>query len=91
MFATMTQVRTYDGIDREEAVLLAQGELMFRGKQKQYRFDQPEILREDSDRWVLQFHPLVPTFSDRHKVPIMQVTVDKTNGKVRAREVWPEL
>ena len=91
MFKSMTQVRTFDGIDRQEAILLAQSELVFRGRQNDFRFDRPKVLREDSDRWIIRFQPLAKAPAESKPNPLMQISVDKSNGEVRSREVWPQM
>ena len=87
----LTEVRKYDGIDRAEAITLAQSEMIYRGRDEAYRLDQPQIEEIGKELWVVRFHPVVHTLQERNKFPISQITIDRQDGQVRFKDVWQEL
>ena len=89
--ATLREVRKYDGLDRAEAITLAQSEMIYRGRDEAYRLDQPQIEEIGKELWVVRFHPVFHTLQERNKFPISQITIDRQDGQVRFKDIWREL
>ena len=86
MGAYLSRVTKYDGIDRSEALILAQSQLIFLGRERDYWFEEPEITGEDNDFWYVRFSPINRTLEQViHRTPIL-VTIRKANGDV----AWSE-
>ncbi len=86
----LTEVSKYDGIDRAEAITLAQSEMVYRGREAAYRLDQPQIEEVGMALWVVRFHPIVRTLKDRRKFPVSEVAINRQNGQLHFQDVWRE-
>jgi hypothetical protein len=58
MRSYFSQVTRYDGIDANEALLIAQSEMIFRGLDQSYVLGQPQQEKIDSAHWGVRFYPI---------------------------------
>ena len=78
-----TQIKKYDGIDQREALLLAQSQLKFEGRDKEYHIDHPQFISHDEEHWLVEFPPVDKTFAEaRRSSPILFI-IDKKTGACR--------
>jgi hypothetical protein len=77
----LSKVVKYDGINYEEAVILAQSQLVFRDKEKEFRYDRPELAFPDETFWVIQFPPINTTLAELISRPNALIWVRKDNGE----------
>ena len=74
-------VTKYDGIDDEEAVVLAQSELLFRNLEKRYQVAKPKITALTDHQVIVSF-PGVNSQLETKLPPGIQVLVGRASGKV---------
>ena len=79
----LSTVTRHDGIEFEEAVLIAQSEMIFRGKAKNYHLDKPMVEFVNSQTWGLRFYPVNESYRDAVKNVSILISVEKQKGKVR--------
>ena len=63
MSSYLSKISKSDGIDQEEAILIAQSEIIFRGLQKKYYLDDPIYQGIDQHYWTIKFRPVTKTLS----------------------------
>ncbi len=85
MQAYLSGIEKFDGINEKEAILLAQSQLVFLGKESQYYKDNPQVL-EDQETWEIQFLPITRTLGEVLSTPVIFVFIDKKNGEI----LWQE-
>jgi len=83
MDAYLSGVKKSDGINQQEAVLLAQSQLIFRGDDKRFYIDKPEITLEDERSWRIRFYSLNKTWAEVSASSNVLILVDKKNGNTR--------
>ena len=81
-----TKIIKYDGINEQEAVLLAQSQVRFQGDEKRYYIDHPEIVPYDEEHWFVRFPPVNKTLAQVGTNPALLVTIDKKTGAVRSQK-----
>lgn len=81
MKAYLSEVTKYDGIDVNEAVILAQSEMIFHGLDKDYYLDTPQLEPTDRDHWGVRFYPINRNPRDVITNPSVLVVVDRKDGK----------
>jgi len=86
MDAFLSGVQKSDGIDQPEAILLAQSQLIFRGADKKFYMDRPEVALADERHWVVRFHPINKTLAEVSSSANVLIVVDKNNGNTRWQE-----
>ncbi len=86
MDAYLSGVQKSDGIDQPEAILLAQSQLIFRGADKKFYMDRPEIALADERHWVVRFYPINKTLAEVSSSANVLIVVDKNNGNTRWQE-----
>lgn len=82
MHAYQFKIEKFDGISQEEAVVIAQSEVIFRGYDKDYYFTKPNLKKLDDTSWAVEFYPVNKTFIDSISKPKLLITVGKTDGKL---------
>lgn len=82
----LRDVQKYDGINEEEAVLLAKNEILFRGYEKSFDVNAPEIFFEDNQLWGIRFRPGNKTMSDILSGREIDIFVRKDDGRVNVRK-----
>lgn len=85
MKSYLSQVKKSDGIDRQEAVILGQSQIVFRGYDQEYLLGNPEFIKESDRQYVLKFYPKIKTFAERRGYPPILVWVEKNDGQTRLR------
>ena len=81
MHEYLYNIAKFDGITKEEAVVIAQSQLIFRGQDKQYALTKPQLVMEDNDKWEFRFVPTERTLADgAQRTPVL-VDVDKGDGQ----------
>jgi len=86
MDAFLSGVQKSDGIDQSEAILLAQSQLIFRGADKKFYMDKPEVTQVDERHWVVRFYPINKTLAEVRTSTNVLIVVDKNNGNTRWQE-----
>lgn len=79
----LSGVTKYDGIDENEAVLIAKSELLFRGDEKNYYFDRPHVEAVGENAWQVWFEPVNKTLQEALESQGAVVTIDRKNGAVK--------
>ena len=79
----LSNITKYDGIDRQEAITLAQSHLIFHGQENDYYFDIPQILFEDEEGWGIRFYPITQKGTGTTLTPSVLITVNKKDGRIR--------
>lgn len=79
MRAYLSNVNKQDGISREEGVLIAQSELIFRGYEDQYDIGDPELIEDNAERFSYRFSALE---QNAPRGPEVIVRVRKKDGLV---------
>lgn len=82
MHAYQFKVEKFDGISADEAVVIAQSEVIFRGYDKEYYITKPNLKKLDDTSWAVEFYPVNKTFIDSISKPKLLITVEKTDGKL---------
>lgn len=82
MHAYQFGIEKVDGISPEEAVVIAQSEVIFRGYDKEYYLTKPHLKKLDDSSWAVEFYPVNKTFIDSISKPKLLITVGKTDGKL---------
>jgi len=81
MKAYLTQIDKTDGIDQNEALLLAKSHLIFHGKETNYDLNKPTISSEP-ENWVLIFPPIHKTLGELLSSTELIIRVDKKDGRI---------
>lgn len=79
----LSGVTKYDGIDENEAVLIAKSELLFRGDEKNYYFDRPHVEAVGENTWQVWFEPVNKTLQEALESRGAVVTIDRKTGAVK--------
>ena len=82
----LSQIERNDGINRQEAVLLARSELIFRGYDKQYSLSRPLIEHYDEENYLIQFFSSNKTLGQMIVGAAVSILVNKTTGDVYLEE-----
>lgn len=77
----LTHVDKSDGIDQDEALLLARSQIIFRGKDTRYDINKPLISSED-EAWALTFSPINKTLGELLSAADLVIRVDKKDGRI---------
>jgi hypothetical protein len=77
------RVNPDDGVSRQEALLIAQHEVVLKEFYDDYRFADPWIVSEDTDQWTVR---IPAKFSLTHETSNYFVCVNKTSGKITCSE-----
>jgi len=85
MDAYLSKVVKFDGIDQEEALILAKSQLFFQGRARDFDVDHPQWLPDDTC-WVLSFKAVRRTLADVIADKAIVIMVDKQNGTVIVEE-----
>ncbi len=85
MDAYLSKVVKFDGIDKEEALILARSQLFFQGRARDFDVDHPQWLSDDT-YWVLSFKAVRRTLADVIANRAIVIMVDKQNGTVIVEE-----
>jgi hypothetical protein len=80
--AYLSEITRYDGITLQEARIIAQSEIIFRGYGDIYYLQQPQVKFEDDRHFVFAFTPIVKTLEETVPRPERLVRVDKKSGAV---------
>lgn len=83
MHAYQFAVSKGDGVDADEAKVIAQSEVIFRGYEQEYYFTRPRLHDTDPDKWTVEFYPVTKTFQEARVKPRVRVTIDKEDGKLK--------
>ncbi len=83
MDAYLTKIQKYDGIDEAEAILLAQSQLIFRGVDRKYYIEHPEIFGGGDKIWEVKFFPVNKTLAQASANQPLVIAVNKKDGNVR--------
>ncbi len=79
----LSQVNTHDGVNRKEAILLAQSQVVFRGYDQHYYLDRPKLAFEKPDRYGIKFYPRHKTMNVNEQYPTILVVIKKSDGEAR--------
>lgn len=82
MHAYQFKVSKRDGVDEDEAIIIAQSEIIFRGFEDDYYFTKPRLIMMDKESWGVEFYPISKTFREARTKPRIQISVNKANGKL---------
>lgn len=82
MHAYQFTISKRDGIDQEEAKIIAQSEVIFRGYDTTYYFTRPRIYAESPEIWAVEFFPVSKTFRDARNNPRIRITINKADGQL---------
>lgn len=82
MSSYLSDVSKYNGIDRKEAIILAQSELYFHELKDEYYVDRAFVRYENEDVFAISFPPVRMTLQDSFETEPIMFYVDKKNGKV---------
>ena len=85
MDAYLSQVAKYDGINREEAIVLAQSQVIFRGREREFVLEEPQVT-SSPELWTVTFIPVNRTLVDILSRPEIKIHIRKANGEV----IWQE-
>lgn len=77
----LTQIDKSDGIDQDEALLLARSQIIFRGKDARYDLDKPRLSSE-KDEWVLTFSPVNKTLGEVISSTDLIIRISKRDGRI---------
>lgn len=83
MHAYQFSVSKKDGVNEEEAKVIAQSEVIFRGFENDYYFTRPRIHDVKPNKWTVEFYPITKTFREARVKPRVRVTVDKEDGHIK--------
>lgn len=83
MHAYQFSVSKKDGVNREEARIIAQSEVIFRGYENDYYFTRPRLYPDTADQWTVEFYPVTKTFQEARVKPRVRVTIDKDDGQLK--------
>ena len=83
MDAYLSKIQKYDGINQDEAILLAQSQLIFHGTEKKYYLDKPEVVWENAKHWGIKFYPINKTLAEASIHAPLVIDVDKKDGSVK--------
>ncbi|MCA9392683.1 MAG: hypothetical protein KC900_00645 [Candidatus Omnitrophica bacterium] len=83
MHAYQFAVSKGDGVDEDEAKVIAQSEVIFRGYENDYYFTRPRLHDLDPGKWTVEFYPVTKTFREARVKPRVRVTIDKDDGKLK--------
>ena len=86
MDSYLSGVVRFDGIDREEALILAQSQMVFRGRNHEFDLNTPQWFPDDETYWVLSFKSVRRTLADVIAKKAVVIFVDKRNGTVIVEE-----
>jgi len=81
----LTTIQKADGINKEEALLLAQNELIFRGYDRSFAVNKPEIFFDDSQVWGIRFFSSNKTMADMLSGRVVDVFIRKDDGRLNVR------
>ena len=81
-------VHKTDGINKKEAILLAQSQIIFLGYEHDYNYAKIEILKEDKNEWVFKFYPIGKTLQESTNKPNFLVSVRKKEGEVTWKDEY---
>ncbi len=82
MKSYLSSVSKYNGIDEEEAILLAQSELIFRGLDNKYDLKNPHVTFENNSKWAIIFRPISKTFNEFTKRQSLLMMISKKSGEI---------
>jgi hypothetical protein len=85
MDAYLSEVVKFDGINQEEALILAQSQMFFQGRARDFDVDNPRWLPDDS-YWVLSFKSVRRTLADVIADKAIVIMIDKQSGAVFVEE-----
>ena len=83
MHAYQFAVSKKDGITENEAKVIAQSEVIFRGFENEYYFTRPRLHSVNPDKWTVEFYPVTRTFREARIKPRVRVTIDKEDGQLK--------
>ena len=83
MHAYQFSVSKRDGVNEDEAIIIAQSDVIFRGYEKDYYLTRPRIIGAGEDDWGVEFSPISKTFQEARIKPRILVKVGKADGKLK--------
>ena len=86
MDSYLSRVVKFDGIDKEEALILARSQMFFQGRTRTFNLDKPQWLPDDDTYWVLSFESVRRTLADVIADKVIVIFIDKHNGAVIVEE-----
>jgi len=90
MKAYLTDISQANGISREEAILIAKSQFIFRGHDRNYNLDRPQIVTEDAYHWAIKFDPINKTFKELINEPEVTIIITKGDGSTQWKEQNPQ-
>ena len=79
----LSKVTIHDGVTQQEAILIAQSQVIFRGIEKNYHLENPQIVFEKEDSFGIKFYSKYKSLADRDLYPNILVVVQKKDGRTR--------
>ncbi len=86
MDSYLSEVVKYDGIDKEEALILAKSQLFFQGRSQDFHLDKPQWIEGDEEYWQVSFVPVRRTLADVIAGTELIILIHKEDGEVIMEE-----
>ena len=78
MQSYLSKVNKSDGINKEEAILLSQSQIIFRGTEQNYHLNNPQLAFENEESYGIKF---LPKTKDANDPPVL-IVITKKDGRV---------
>ena len=75
-------VNKFDGINQEEALVLAQNELLFHGYESSFDINHPQIFPRGDTNWEIRFLPFNKTMTEVLNNRTLAVLINKKDGQI---------
>ena len=82
MKSYLSGVNKADGVNKDEAILMAQSQIIFRGNDRRYNLNNPEIAFENDQSFGIKFISVKKFLSSKEYPPVV-IAIDKKDGRVR--------
>lgn len=82
----LTDVRKEDGIDRREALLLAQNEILFRAFENSFDIQNPGIFLDNNELWGIRFPTHKKTMEEALSGRVIDVYIRKEDGHIAVQK-----
>ncbi|MCA9401125.1 MAG: hypothetical protein KC713_05825 [Candidatus Omnitrophica bacterium] len=90
MASFFADVQKSDGINLQEAVLLAKSQIIFSGDEKRFYINYPKYYGENGQHYYILFYPINRTLIESLNSEELVLEIDKDNGSVRQYETQEE-
>ena len=90
MDAYLFKVNKTDGINRSEAILLAQSQMIFLGYSDSYNLAKPDMVAGNKNQWVFKFYPVGKTLKELITKPKILISINRKDGTANWKEEYPQ-